>query len=345
MKRLIPLLLAACSGVALPAQDAPPLRVCATTPNLGALVRAVAGDEPVELTVLAKPSQDPHYVLARPSYVKDVHDADLLVLVGMQLEIGWVPALLDQARNPSVLPGGPGYFDASTLIHPLEVPKRDIDRSEGDLHPLGNPHFLVDPVRGLAVAQGLAEQLSKFRPESKAAFQNNVAKLRAELGALMVGEELAKLYDFTKLAQLFDHGRLVPFLQAQKEGELLKGVFGRAEAHRGESVIVDHNGWIYVTERLGLKTLGYLEPKPGIPPTTKHLGDLIRQVKEAHVHVLLTVPYFDQREIEFVAEHAGVTPVTLAHECGALPGTDDYVSMIRTNLGAILDALDRADSH
>jgi ABC-type Zn uptake system ZnuABC Zn-binding protein ZnuA len=346
------LLTAAVLGVGVSAQDeAEPLRVCATTPNIGAIARAVIGDEPVELTVLAKPPQDPHYVIARPSYVRVLHDADLLALVGLELEIGWLPALIDQARNVRIRPGMPGYqnapgaagyFDASTVISPLGVPMRDIDRSEGDLHARGNPHYLLDPVRGAEVADALAKRLGDLRIGSREAFQKNADELRARLGALMVGAELAQRYDFTKLAALHRHDRLIAFLKSQDQEELFGGVLKRAQQHRGTKVIADHDGWPYVTDRLGLIMVGFLEPRPGIPPSTRHLSDLIERAKAEDVRALLAVPYFDQQQIGFVAENSGIEAVTLAHQAGALPGTDDYASLCEYNFDAILDALDRA---
>lgn len=321
----------------LPAQAE--LTVCATTPNLGALVRTVSEGTPVDVQVFARPTQDPHFVRALPSFIRQLSEADLFVLVGLELESGWVPALLDQARNADILPGGRGYFDASTAIRPLGVPNVDIDRTFGDVHARGNPHYLVDPVSGSMVADALADRLGQLLPAHRERFGANAAALRAKLGTMLVGEELAAAYDFRKLAQLRAAGRLGAFLAAQEQSDLLGGIYARYPEGQDLPVLADHDAWRYVAATLGLRTIGFLEPRPGIPPTTAHLRGLVDLAEAEQPKALLHAPYFEARAIAFVVEATGVPAVELAHQVGALPGTEDYVALVRTNFERIVACL------
>ncbi|MDA0374875.1 MAG: metal ABC transporter substrate-binding protein [Planctomycetota bacterium] len=327
----------ALATTSLPAQTA--LSVCATTPNLGALIRTVGEGTPIEVKVFARATQDPHFVRALPSFIKELSQADLFVLVGLELESGWVPALLDQARNADVLPGGRGYFDASTAIRPLGVPNVDVDRTFGDIHARGNPHYLVDPVSGSMVADALADRMGQLLPAHRERFRANAAALRSELGAMLVGEELAAAYDFRKLAQLRAAGRLRAFLEAQEQGDALGGFYGAIPEGEDLPVLADHDAWRYVAATMGLRTIGFLEPRPGIPPTTAHLRSLVDLAAAEKPKALLHAPYFEARAIAFVVEATGVSPVELAHQVGALPGTEDYVALVRTNLGRIVACL------
>ena len=315
------------------------LSVCATTPNLGAIVRTISEGTPVSVQVFARPTQDPHFVRALPSFIRQLAEADLFVLVGLELESGWVPALLDQARNADVLPGGRGYFDASTAIRPLGVPNVDVDRTFGDIHARGNPHYLVDPVSGSMVADALADRLGQLLPAHRERFRSNAAGLRLQLGSMLVGDELAAAYDFRKLAQLRAAGRLTAFLASQEQADALGGFYAAFPEGNDLPVLADHDAWRYVAATLGLRTIGFLEPRPGIPPTTAHLRSLVDLARAEHPKALLHAPYFEARAIAFVAEAASVQPVELAHQVGALPGTEDYVAMVRRNFERIVACL------
>ncbi|RIK90389.1 MAG: hypothetical protein DCC71_25575, partial [Proteobacteria bacterium] len=172
------------------AARAEPLRVIATVPDLADLARSVGGDA-VDATSLVKGPQDPHFVEARPSFVRALHDADLLLAVGLELESGWLPALLQGARNARIAPGAPGHLDASDAVAPLEVPSAPVDRSMGDVHALGNPHYLTDPVRALHVAGAIRARLAALRPEESAGFDARYDTFARRLVAALVGAELA----------------------------------------------------------------------------------------------------------------------------------------------------------
>src|SRR5687768_6768351 len=170
------------------------LNVVATVPELSSLARDIGGDH-VAVTVFAKGTEDSHFIEAKPSFVKILSRANAFIQIGMGLEIGWVPTLLQQARNRHIVPGAPGYIDASTVIAPLQVVSGAVDRSMGDVHPEGNPHYLLDPVQGLKVAQLIRDRLSELRPSHKADFEAQYATFYRHLGAGLVGESLAAKYD------------------------------------------------------------------------------------------------------------------------------------------------------
>ena len=256
-------------GTMLPLQaqtaSRPTIQVLATVPDLGDLVQVI-GRAHVKVTVCAKGTEDAHFVEAKPSFIKALSQADAYIQIGLDLEAGWAPTLLTQARNSRVLPGTPGYLDASMIITPLQVPSGPLDRSMGDVHPAGNPHYLLDPVRGLQVARLIRDRLAMLQPMYREDFEAHYATFRQELGAALVGAPLAAKYDVEKLALLADHNRLDAFLQSQGEAALLGGWLGRMQPYRGAKVVADHNQWVYFTQRFGLETIGFMEPKPGVTP-------------------------------------------------------------------------------
>ena len=327
------------------AQEAtPPLTVVATVPDLGDIARTVGGDA-VDVTVLTKGPQDPHTLEARPSFVRELHDADLFLFVGLELEIGWAPALLRTARNPRVLRGGGGYLDASKAIRPLQLPTTPVDRSMGDVHTLGNPHYLLDPLNGLRVAAHVRDRLTRLRPEEKSAFTRRFDAFRERLAARLLGKRLVEKYggaDLPKLFELLDRGgleRFLAFLDAQKQRGLLGGWLGALAPHRGALLAADHDIWPYVAARFGLRVVAFLEPKPGLAPTTRHLGKVVRTMRGDGVKVVLTSPYFDLRHAQFVAKHAGARIASMAHQSGARDGARGYLEMIDWNVRRLSEAL------
>ena len=315
-----------------------PLKVAATVPELGSLVREVGGDQ-VEVTVFGKGTEDPHFVEAKPSFIRVLSQADLYVQMGMELEIGWAPVLLQNAGNPNVQPGAKGYLDASTVITPLDVPTGALDRSRGDVHAGGNPHYLTDPLNGLKVAGLIRDKLSELRPDQHNHFEQRYQAFRERLGIAMVGEPLAKKYDFEKLALLYEHGKLTNFLKQQVDDSKLSGWLGMLLPYYGSKVVADHNAWPYFARRFGIEIVGFMEPKPGIPPTTRHLSDLVNTMRAEEVKLVIGVPYYDPRHGQFLSQHTGAAVVNLAHQVGARPGTDDYLSMIDYNVRSLGAAL------
>ncbi|MCC6670526.1 MAG: zinc ABC transporter substrate-binding protein [Planctomycetes bacterium] len=315
------------------AQEQRPLQVCATTSDLGSLCRAIGGDA-VAVTVFARPGDDPHALEARPSFIRRLHDADALVYVGLDLEQGWLPVLLDQARNPRVLRGAPGHVDASRGIRPLQVPAL-ADRSQGDVHAQGNPHYLLDPIAGLQVARTLCERFAALRPGQAREFADRLAAFHTRLAEALAGKELAQKYEIEKLALLAEHGRLDTFLAQQGDAARLGGWLAATAPLRGRAVVADHDLYPYLARRFGFTMLATLEPLPGIPPTSRHLAEVIRRMKAGNVPVVLSVPYFDRRHADFVARETGARVAALAHQCGARPGTDEYLDLVAYNVAQL----------
>jgi ABC-type Zn uptake system ZnuABC Zn-binding protein ZnuA len=330
--------IAVLAGVVASAAAAEPLRVVATTPELGSLARAIGGDA-VGVTVLAKPTEDPHFVEAKPSFVKELSQADLYVSNGLELEMGYAPVLLQGARNPRVRPGAPGYVDASVAITPVDVPVVTVDRSMGDVHPLGNPHYLLDPVLGLKVAALLRDAMTRLRPDQAEQFARHYDALKTRIDDAMVGPALAKRYGAEKLATLFEYGRMMPFLEQQGTAAELDGWLGEMAPYFGTKAVDDHPLWPYFTRRFGLQIVGHMEPKPGVPPTTKHLQELVELMKANQVPLILAAAYYDPRHAEVVSNATGARVARMANQAGARPGTDDYVDMVDYNVQQVVRAL------
>ena len=320
--------------------QARPIKVCATVPELGSLVREIGGDQ-VSVTVFAKATEDPHFIEAKPSFVKATSEADLFVFGGLEMEVGYVPVLLTNSRNAAVLTGSRGYVDCSKVIQPLEVPSGTIDRSLGDVHAAGNPHYLLDPLNGLKVAALLRDTLADQRPEKREYFAARYADFRMRLGVALVGPRLFNKYDkeFEKLAALAEYGRLAPFLKSQGEENMMGGWLGAATPYFGTKYVDEHDLWIYFARRFGLRNVGHMEPVPGVPPTTKHLGELIGRMKQDQVGLIISVPYYDPKHAEFVARQTGAKVARLAHQVGAIQGADDYISMFDADIRALTSAL------
>jgi ABC-type Zn uptake system ZnuABC Zn-binding protein ZnuA len=257
------------------------------------------------------------------------------VEVGLQLEIGWSPVLLQSARNPKIRPGGERYLDASQAIAPLEVPTGAVTRAQGDVHASGNPHYLSDPLNGLLVARLLRDKLSSLRPDAAADFAARTTAFEQALLERLVGREVAGRFPAEELVTALAQDRL----ESVGGARALGGWLGRLAPARGAAVLEDHRLWPYFARRYGLRAVAELEPLPGIAPTTAHLTEVIGLVKSQNVRLLIASPYFDARHARTVADRTGIPVVTLAHQVGALPGADDYLSTAELNVRRVEEAL------
>jgi ABC-type Zn uptake system ZnuABC Zn-binding protein ZnuA len=323
LRLLLPILLC-CAATA-----AEPLRVCCTTTDLGSLARHVGGER-VAVTVFARGGDDVHFIEAKPSFAKQLHGADLLVEVGMELEVAWVPALVDQAANPRVRAGAPGRLSAALAnTAPLGRPTGTVDRSLGDVHAAGNPHYLADPVIGWRVATLLRDRFTALRPEDKDAFQAGWAAFTADLADRLVGHALAARLGAETVLALVDSGALDSRVaQDDVKDTPLAGWLGAVRPIRGAPVIADHDLWPYAAQRFGFQVIGFLEPRPGLPPTSKHLAEVVELAKAHQVRVIINAPYFDPKPGALVASRSGAAVVVLPHQAGSLDGTEDYLAFI-----------------
>jgi zinc/manganese transport system substrate-binding protein len=251
--------------VALPAHAK--LIVVATTPDLGAIAHEIGGDQ-IELTTLAKPTEDPHFVDAKPSFIVKLNRADALVEGGAELEAGWLTPLVEGARNPRLDAGKPGRIAASEGVALLEVPSA-LDRSQGDIHASGNPHYLTDPQNAKIVAAHIARSLSELDAGAAAAFAANLKSFDTRLDA--------KLAEWQRL--------LAPY--------------------HDRPIVTYHNYWIYFGRRFGFPMELFLEPKPGIPPTPAHLAQVITKMKADNLKLVAVQPYQNRKTAETVATHTG----------------------------------------
>ena len=281
--------LAVLAALSAPALAATP-KVVTTTEDLASLVREVGGDK-VVVDAIARGYQDPHFVDPKPSFILKLHDADLLVAVGRELEIGWLPPLLTLSRNAKIQPGSPGYIDASIGVRILELPTGQITRAMGDVHPQGNPHYWLDPENGRVIAKSILEALDRLSPGDEAYFKQRYA-------------------DFDK--RLTD-------AQARWAATMAP--------YKGTKIVTYHRSWPNFTERFGLDVIGYVEPKPGIPPSPSHTLEVIGEMKKQQAKVILVEPYFDTKTPDSIAREVGGKVLVLSPSVGGVKEASDYIKL------------------
>jgi zinc/manganese transport system substrate-binding protein len=267
------------------------VRIVTTIETFADLARQVGGDR-VEAKSLARGTMDPHFVESKPSLVIELNRADLLVYVGLELEIGWLPPLVLGARNGKILAGQSGNLDASARIPVLDVPSTKIDRSLGDIHPQGNPHYWIPPANALIVAREIAERLETIDPPGAPTYRANLEKFAGEL--------------------------------ARRRADWEK----RAAAVRGIKVVTYHRSWSYVSAWLGLQEVGYVEPKPGIPAPPSHIAELIGLMRKDGVKVILMESFYPRNTVELVAQKAGARALVIPSDVGAAAGVTDYFRLV-----------------
>jgi zinc/manganese transport system substrate-binding protein len=286
----------------LPARAQSKLNIVASTENLAAIAREVGGDH-VNVDSIAKGYQDPHFVEAKPSFILKLQRADLLILVGRDLEIGWLPPLIQQSRNAKVQVGGEGYLDASLQARILEIPQGQITRAEGDVHPLGNPHYWLDPENGKIVAKEIFDKFVKFRPNDRAYFEQ-------------------RLNDFNNRLN-----------EAEKRWASL------IAPYKGVKVVTYHRSFPNFADRFGLEVVGYVEPKPGIPPTPQHTLDLINDMKKMNVKLVLVEPYFDLKTPNAIGRDTGAAVLVMPPSVGGTKEVTDYFKLFDYDLNLLIDAI------
>jgi len=309
MKNVTSLLAAAFAGVLLAAAPAraATLKVVATTQDLEALAKEVGGDK-IETDSLAKGYQDPHQVEPKPSFILKLNKADLLIVVGRELEIGWLPPLINQARNPKIQAGADRYLDASQFAHILEIPTGQITRAMGDVHPQGNPHYWLSPENGRKIAQGIQKKLSEIDPGDAAYYSQRYADFDRRLG------------------------------EAEKRWNAAMAPY------KGVKIVTYHRSWPNFVETYGLNVVGYVEPKPGIPPSPSHSLELTQEMKKDNVKIIVIEPYFDAKTPQAIGRETGAQVVTLAPSVGGAKGApvNDYISLFDYDVKTLVAAFQAA---
>ncbi len=277
------------------------LKICTSLPDFASVAREVGGDQ-VEVTSLTDGTQDPHFVPAKPSLMRAVRSADVYVAAGLELEVGWLPVILQGSRNPRIQPGARGFVDASMGVEVMDKPAGTVSRAEGDVHPLGNPHYYADPMNLKPLAQQLAAKFAELDAANARQYQENEKLFEKRLDmAMNVWKK-----------------RLAPL--------------------KGHKVVAYHDNYLYLTRNLGLEDFGFLETRPGIPPSARHLSELSSKMKTAGVKVVMVQPYYDVEACRRLASSVGAKVLVLPTEAGGVPGVEDVFS----RMDHIVSALEKA---
>jgi len=279
------------------------IRIMTATTDLASLAQEIGGDR-ADVESVARGYQDPHFVDPKPSFLLKLSKAELLIVVGLELEIGWLPPLITQSSNPRIQVGAPGYLDASRFAKILEIPTGQVTRAEGDVHPLGNPHYWLDPDNGLRIAKGIQNKLSEMRPNDAAYF-----------------------------AQRYDS-----FEQRLKQAE--QQWLAQMKPYAGRKVVTYLRSWPNFAEHFGLDVVGYVEPRPGIPPSPQHTVELIGQMKRDGVKVIMVEPYFDLKTPNAIARDTGAVVVVLMPSVGGEKEITDYFKLFDYDIAKLKKAFD-----
>ena len=278
------------------------LNVMTTTEDLASIAREVGGDR-IVVDSMAKGYQDPHFVEAKPSFILKLQKTDVLVAVGRELEIGWLPPLVQQSRNAKIQPGAEGYLDASLDALILEIPTGQITRAMGDVHPLGNPHYWMDPENGKRIGKAIADKLSQLRPNDRPYFTMRQADFTARLDV------------------------------AEKRWLAMMAPY------KGTKMVTYHRSFPNFAERFGLDIMGYVEPRPGIPPSPQHTLDLISEMKRQNVKLVLVEPYFDVKTPMAIGRETGAQVLVMPPSVGGVKEVTDYFKLFDYNMALLVDAI------
>ncbi len=305
MKRLLTLLVTGLLFAPAVARAQGKLNVITTTEDLAAIAREIGGDH-ATVESMARGYQDPHFVEAKPSFILKLQKADVLVLVGRELEIGWLPPLIQQSRNSKIQQSGPGYLDASLQASILELPTGQVTRAMGDVHPLGNPHYWMDPENGKRVAKEVADKFSELRPADKAFFAQKLAAFNTHMDASE------------------------------------KGWLAQMAPYKGTKVVTYHRSFPNFADRFGLDIVGYVEPKPGIPPSPQHTLDLINEMKRMGVKIVLVEPYFDLKTPNAIGRDTGAQVLVMPPSVGGVKEITDYFTLFDYDIKLFVDAIKKS---
>ena len=336
VKRNLPFLFLAMAVLfALPAMSEATLKVVTTVQDYAAIARDIGGDR-VTVEAIVAGNADAHFVKPKPSYAIMLRDADLFVSTGLDLEL-WAPVLVNKAGNRKIVDGGEGYVSASQGLDLMEKPA-SMDRSAGDVHVYGNPHITTSPLNIRVVARNIATGLCKVDPDGCDAYRLNLDDFNARLSRRLYGDRLLELLGAETLDPLARNGRLVPFLEEHGMLDELGGWLGAALPLYGQKLVCYHKNWIYLTTLFGLRVVDYVEPKPGIPPTARHVAELVQRIEDEEIRVLLTANYFERRKPELIAERTGIVPVVVPMYVQGEPGVESYFDLVDLWVGRLKDA-------
>ena len=303
MSRQLRIALTALLGAALAAAPAgAQLRVVTSTTDLYDIARAVGGAR-ISATHIGEGYQDPHFIEAKPSFVLQLRRADVWAFVGLDLEVAWMPLLLDGARNAKIRRGGSGHLDVSRAIPLLDIPRGNVDRSQGDVHPLGNPHYWLNPENGRRIARLFRERFTQLDPAGAAGYTANERAFSQRLSAAERGwaDELAQI--------------------------------------KGKPVVAWHTSWRYLADYTKMNIVGFMEPKPGVPPSPAHLAGLIQTMRRTGAKVIIMEPFYARKTADFVAARTGAKVLVLPPSVGGTKAVPDYVALLKHNVEQLAAAV------
>jgi zinc/manganese transport system substrate-binding protein len=330
MKRTLLALLLAASPLLAQAK----LKVVTSTTDLADVVRAVGGDR-VDVSFIASGTQDAHFIDAKPSYMMQARSADLFVETGMELDAAWVGSIIEGSRNAKLAAGKPGLLDASSVVVKLEVPTGTVDRSLGDVHAQGNPHWWLDPWNVRLAAGAIAQRLGELDPDGASAYASGLAAFRSRLDEATFGKAFVAAAGggdaAWKLALAPDFPKNAP--------APVGGWIGQLAPHRGSRVFTQHRSWSYFLNRFGLASAGEIEPKPGIPPTPGHLVELVGIAKQQPVHAILVEPFYNDQAAQLVAPQIGATVLRLPISSQGDADSKDWFALMDHVVGSVAAAL------
>jgi len=304
--------------------------VVATLPDYASLAKVIGGER-ISIRTIVRGDQDAHFIRPKPSFVDLVKKADVLIATSLDLEL-WLPTVVDKSGNTHVRSGRAGFVAASQGMHLLEVPQ-NLSRSEGGVHVYGNPHVTCSPINIKVAASNIAIGLAKNDPEGKAVYEANLKELNEELDTRIFGKELVKLLGGKALCDMAGKGTLIPFLEKHKfQGkpliDSLGGWVGKMLPLRGKQIVTYHKNWVYFLDLFGLEEAGTVEPKPGIPPSPRHVTELVELMRSRGIRIILAANYFDEQKIRTVAARVKGIPVVVPLYVGGAAGVDDYFQLV-----------------
>jgi ABC-type Zn uptake system ZnuABC Zn-binding protein ZnuA len=315
------------SGAGMPTM---PLHVVTTLPDYAALAKIIGGDR-VTVESIVHPVQDPHHIRPKPSFVHMATRADVMISTGLDLEL-WLPTVVNTAGNARIRSGEIGYVAVAQGLELLEKPQV-ISQAEGDVHIYGNPHIMTSPINARHVARNIATGLIRNDPQGKQFYEQNLQTLQNDLDGHLFGAELVKLLGGETLCKLSQEHKLMGFLQENKyqDEPLIKKLGGWMKTMlplRGTPVVVYHRDWSYLLDLFGLEEAGDVEPKPGIPPSPKHVTKLIAMMRDRHIRIFIAANYFDQQQVKMIADRTGAEAVITPLFVGGAEGTEDYFKLV-----------------
>ena len=344
MKRFIYILLTAWIALhATSLQAQHKIQVVATLSTYGDIAKYIGGDR-VEVRSIVKGNEDPHYVKPKPTYAVWLAKADLFIETGLDLEL-WAPALIDKSGNPRIRSGQPGYVAVADGVPMLEVPAV-ADRSEGDVHIYGNPHIHTSPLNAKIIAENITIGLINVDPEGETYYRANLNRFKQEIDERLFGKQLVQLLTGPVLTRLARNHQLVTFLEQKTfRGkpliELLGGWMKKMYPYRHRKLVAYHKNWAYFKDLFELEIIGYVEPKPGIPPSPRDVEKLINRMRREHVRVILAANYFSERKVRDIARKVDGIPVIVPLGVDGAPGVTDYFSLVDVWVNGLVTAFEQ----